>query len=104
MTKSNERKHYIAPLIISNKKTKVFEVVKNILSNWNGIQLVEEHGEYLHYEVKSKWFGFTDDLEIFWAKDVGLLHFKSASRLGYYDLGVNRKRVENLKKELLKIL
>ncbi|MCB0357561.1 MAG: DUF1499 domain-containing protein [Bdellovibrionales bacterium] len=33
-----------------------------------------------------------------------VLHFKSASRIGYSDFGVNRSRIESLKSELLRIL
>ena len=56
-------------------------------------------GTHLHAVFRSAVFRFADDLEFM--ADVGVnppvLHVRSASRLGYSDLGVNRKRVEKLR-------
>ena len=40
--------------------------------------------------------GFVDDIE-FYAEPSGLIHVRSAARLGKSDLGVNRKRVEAIR-------
>lgn len=50
---------------------------------------------YLHATYTSGFFGFVDDLELY--DDETQIHVRSASREGYSDLGVNRKRVENLR-------
>ena len=42
--------------------------------------------------------GFVDDLEFLVDEDRGVVQVRSASRTGYWDLGVNRKRVEALRK------
>ncbi len=45
-----------------------------------------------------RWLGegYVDDLEILVDQDAGKIHVRSASRTGYSDLGVNRRRVAAL--------
>ncbi len=49
---------------------------------------------YRHYTCTSSLFKFVDDIEILYLEDT--LHYRSSSRVGYSDLGVNRKRIEQL--------
>jgi len=53
-------------------------------------------GIYLRAEYRSRWLGFTDDLELLADEEAGVIHVRSASRRGWSDLGVNRRRVEAL--------
>ncbi|NNL66655.1 MAG: DUF1499 domain-containing protein [Myxococcales bacterium] len=59
--------------------------------------IVEQRGIYLHAEYRSRWFGFVDDLELLVDEEAGVIHVRSASRTGWSDLGVNRRRVERLR-------
>ena len=54
----------------------------------------------LHAEYHSRVFRFVDDLDLHLRAAERLIAVRSASRLGYSDLGVNRKRVEELRAEL----
>jgi uncharacterized protein (DUF1499 family) len=56
-----------------------------------------EQSDYLHAEMRSLLFRFVDDIEFFLVADKGLIHVRSASRAGYSDFGVNRKRVERIR-------
>ena len=58
----------------------------------------EEH--YLHAEFRSLLFRFVDDLEMLWRAEDGVFDVRSASRVGTSDLGVNRRRVETLRRLL----
>jgi uncharacterized protein (DUF1499 family) len=40
--------------------------------------------------------GFVDDVEFFFP-DSAVIHMRSASRVGYSDFGVNRKRLEKIR-------
>jgi uncharacterized protein (DUF1499 family) len=53
---------------------------------------------YLHAECQSRLFRFTDDLELRLDAARGVIHVRSASRVGHSDLGANRKRVEALRR------
>ena len=85
--------HYVEPL-----KGTDLAAVKALLEGWERTDLVEEHDGYAHYTCKTKWIGFTDDLEL--EQEGEVVHVRSASRLGYGDFGVNRKRIERLRAEL----
>jgi len=56
---------------------------------------------YLAATFSSSLFGFVDDLELRIDPERRLLHLRSASRVGYSDLGINRKRVEHFKQQLI---
>lgn len=53
--------------------------------------------KYLAGTFKSDLFGFVDDVEFRADQGSGLLHVRSASRVGYSDLDTNRKRVEQIR-------
>jgi uncharacterized protein (DUF1499 family) len=59
---------------------------------------VATRGEgYLHAECRTAAFGFVDDLELRIDRTAGVVHVRSASRVGYSDRGENRRRVEGLR-------
>ena len=63
---------------------------------------VREHDEnYMHVEFRSRFIGFVDDVEFYVDSQAGVVHFRSASRLGYSDLGVNRDRMEQIRSAYL---
>jgi len=62
--------------------------------------IVTLRDDYLHAEVSSALMGFIDDLECLLDAASGKIQVRSASRVGYSDLGVNRKRVEALRTAL----
>ena len=66
-----------------------------------GVELVETEESYLHATVTSRLFGFVDDLELFADGPGKQLQARSQSRLGDSDLGVNRRRLERLHRDLL---
>ena len=72
--------------------------LKEVVSNTSGTKVIVESDHYLHFECASKLLGFVDDLELFCNPDEGVVHLRSASRLGYSDLGVNRKRAEDIRR------
>ena len=57
--------------------------------------IIEETGQYMHVEFRSRIFGFVDDVEFL--VDDRVIQVRSASRVGRSDLGVNRKRIEALR-------
>ena len=63
-------------------------------------RIVTDTNDYLHAECKSRFFGFVDDLELQLRPEDGIIAVRSASRVGYSDLGANRKRVEDLRESL----
>jgi len=73
-------------------------------TNWPRAHIVSHRPNYLHLTFHSLLFRFVDDVEFFADDSTHLLHFRSASRLGYSDLGVNRRRMEKLSGRIAKLL
>jgi len=76
-----------------------FARVKNLLAGMPRTTLVTATDDYLHAVCRTR-IGFADDLECRLCRADGVIHVRSASRLGYYDFGVNRARVELLRRKL----
>ena len=69
-----------------------------------GAKLVEEKSGYLRFEFRSRLLRFVDDVEFEWDEGEAAIHCRSASRLGYSDLGVNRKRLEAVRSRWQQLL
>jgi uncharacterized protein (DUF1499 family) len=65
-----------------------------------GGKLTHNAPPYLAATFSSDVFGFVDDVEFLISNDSGTVHVRSASRVGYSDLEVNRKRVEAIRARL----
>ncbi|MCY7306135.1 MAG: DUF1499 domain-containing protein [Rhodoferax sp.] len=59
--------------------------------------VVTEQADYIHTESRTAFLKFTDDLEFWIDRPAGVIHFRSASRLGREDLGVNRARMQDIR-------
>ena len=86
--------HSIAPLNASLAQ------VRTAVTAMPGAQIISEQDQYLYAEFTSKLMGFVDDVEFMADPAAGLVHVRSASRLGLSDLGVNRDRIETLRSAL----
>ncbi len=75
--------------------------IKDALSNEPSARLIEETDGYLHYVFTTRLWRFQDDVELLLDRQAGVVHIRSASRIGYSDLGANRKRVEWIRDKLL---
>jgi uncharacterized protein (DUF1499 family) len=58
--------------------------------------IVSATPSYLHVEFRSALFRFVDDVEFVLDDSARVIHFRSASRTGYYDFGVNRRRMKEI--------
>lgn len=89
--------HLIEPFQYQGEKEAALKKLKKRIESLSRFTIVAETENYLHYECESAVMGFVDDLEFYFTEDK-IIHVRSASRLGYSDFGVNRKRVEKLRK------
>jgi uncharacterized protein (DUF1499 family) len=71
-----------------------------ILQRQPQTKIVTYNDHYLHAEVSSRIFKFTDDMEFSLRPEQGSIAVRSAARLGYYDFGVNRRRINKIRDQL----
>jgi uncharacterized protein (DUF1499 family) len=69
-----------------------------VLGSMKRVEIVTREEGYLHAEFTSAVFRFVDDVEFSIDDRNNVIHVRSASRLGFSDLGVNRRRVEDIRK------
>lgn len=96
-TQAQNEDHAIAPFRYQKTRAEAKEALKAIIRSLPRTKLVEEDETYLHYEFTSLIMGFVDDVEFLFDDETKTIHFRSASRTGYGDLGVNRKRMEEVR-------
>ena len=98
-----DEQHYIAPIAIKGNTTSdALAAVRKAVESMPGASVVRTEAGYLYAEFRSKLMGFVDDVEFLYDPAKGVLHVRSASRLGRRDFGVNRDRVEKLRSMLEK--
>ncbi len=96
-SKSIDSRHWIAPLRYWGSGEKALHWLKHVILSLARTQLIEEDSNYLHFEFHSRLFGFVDDVEFYCREGDGAIDVRSASRTGYWDFGVNRRRIEAIR-------
>ena len=95
-TKNINTKNYISPIYYKGSLDSAKRFLLLAIKPIKSVSIKKELEQFIHIEVTSKIFGFVDDVE-FYLNEPGTIHFRSASRLGYSDLGVNRERMETIR-------
>ena len=96
-SQAKDAKHYIDPLPYTSES---LNEIKTYLKEHYNTDVVEETPTYLHVVITTKILRFKDDLEFLVDRKNQVIHVRSASRVGYSDMNVNRKRIEKMKREL----
>lgn len=92
-----DAEHYVPPIRFKGAAPEAIAAARAAVESMARASVVRREGNYLYAEFRSKLMGFVDDLEFTHDEKAGLLHVRSASRLGRRDFGVNRARVEALR-------
>ena len=96
-TQATDAEHGIEPYTFTGSAAAAKSVLLAAIDAMPRSKIVAETDDYLHVEFRSRIFRFVDDVEFF-IDDAGkTVQFRSASRLGYSDMGVNRKRMEEIR-------
>jgi len=88
-----DREHYIAPITFRGRTAELRRAVEAMPRS----TVIAADRNYLYAEYRTPLMRYVDDLELYYDERAGLVHVRSASRLGRRDFGVNRKRVEELR-------
>ncbi len=98
-SQASSARQRVMPLQLSGEPGSAMKRLKEVVNNMSNTTLIDENDHYLYFECASKLLGFVDDLEFLCDPEEQVVHVRSASRLGYSDLGVNRKRVESIRRK-----
>lgn len=95
-----DAQRYVAPIAFKGSAIGAIAAARRAVETMRGATVIRHEGNYLHAEFRSKLMGFVDDVEFTCDEKAGVLHVRSASRLGRRDYAVNRKRVEALRSRI----
>ena len=95
-----DSEHYIAPIPFKGDAIAAMAAVRKAVESMGGATVIRHEGNYLYAEYRTKLMRFVDDVEFVFDEKAGLIHVRSASRLGRRDFGVNRARVESIRRRV----
>jgi uncharacterized protein (DUF1499 family) len=87
----------IAPFAYTGDGQAALRRLADLLQASERCLLVTQSPDYLYAQCSTRWLKFTDDVEFYLDAPTGVIHVRSASRIGHGDLGVNRARIEALR-------
>jgi uncharacterized protein (DUF1499 family) len=93
----SDAEHYIAPFRFTGAPVEAIAALRRIVDGGARTFVVRHEGDYLYAEYKSRLMGYVDDVEFYASAKEGVIHVRSASRLGRRDYGVNRERIEAIR-------
>ena len=97
LSQQSDLKHRIQPLSYAGPLEVAKESLNQVILSLENARVITQKGDYWHVEFTSRWMRFVDDVEFYFMESKELIHVRSASRVGYYDYEVNRKRVETIR-------
>jgi uncharacterized protein (DUF1499 family) len=98
-SQAKEERQRIAPLVFRGDPDEAFAHLKRVLSGRSDTTIVDDLPDYLRVELRTMLF--VDDGEFLLDRTNQVIHVRSASRLGYSDLGKNRSRLEAIRRQFL---
>jgi uncharacterized protein (DUF1499 family) len=90
--------HQIEPFRFDGEPDSAFDRLRRILTLRGDTKLIEGDDRYLRVEFRTR-LGFVDDGEFLLDREQRVIHLRSAARIGYSDLGKNRSRLEEIRRE-----
>jgi uncharacterized protein (DUF1499 family) len=96
-SQSRDPEHVVAALAYTSSPAEAMAKLKRIVQAMPRTLIVTETPAYLHAEFTSAIMRFVDDVEFSLDESTRSINMRSASRVGKSDLGVNRKRVEEIR-------
>ncbi len=96
VSQGGDNRHHIDPIAYEGEKPAAMALIQQVVQALPGTRITAQTDDYLHVEFRSKIMGFVDDVAFFFP-DAAVIHMRSASRVGYFDFGANRRRLETIR-------
>ncbi len=99
-TEAIDPRHVVPPIRLRPGVKDAWSQIRSVVLTLPHTTVVSERENYLHAECRTSVLRFVDDLEVEMQPNEARIIARSAARVGYYDFGVNRKRLEQLRHQL----
>ena len=90
----------VEPIPYQGSPAEAGRALREVIEAMPRTRIRDEAGGYLHVEFTSALFLFVDDVEFLVEEARPVIQVRSASRVGYWDLGANRRRVEQIRRAM----
>lgn len=100
-TTATDEEHAIEPISFSGPVEEAREKILAVVKMMERTTVITVEESYIHVEYRTKIMRYVDDVEFLiddGTEGTMIIHFRSASRVGYSDLGVNRARMEEFRR------
>jgi uncharacterized protein (DUF1499 family) len=97
-SQASDERHRIEPFATGEDPDAAFTRLAEIVRRRPDATVIDCTDTYLRVELRTTFF--TDDAEFLLDRERRLIQLRSASRLGYSDLGLNRRRMEEIRRQL----
>jgi uncharacterized protein (DUF1499 family) len=97
VSQAGDADHAIEPISYKSDRATAKETLLKVLAVIPRTAVIEQTDNYIRSEATSRIFKFVDDVEFYFPEDQQVIHVRSASRVGESDLGVNRRRIEQIR-------
>ena len=95
-TQAIDKNQKIEPINYSGSLNEAKDKIINIIASFKRSKIITNEENYIHIEFRTATFRFVDDVEFLFDDKEKIIHFRSRARMGYSDMGVNRKRMEKI--------
>jgi uncharacterized protein (DUF1499 family) len=94
--------HFVEPFPYLENIEQSRDKIISIISNDTKAEILSQNSYYIHVVFTTIFMKYKDDVEFRFDDENHVIHVKSASRVGYSDLGKNKSRIDSLRKKYLK--
>lgn len=91
----------VEPLAFQGDAEEAMQKLTGALESLPRTRVVKRDGNLLQAESRSWLFGFVDRMDFVLNAEAGVIDCRSAAESGYYDFGVNRRRIEEIRRRLM---
>ncbi len=95
-TQTQSEKHKMPSLSYTGTSADAMAKLKKIIAGLDRTEIIKETDDYIHVEFTTKLMRFVDDVELYVDDEHKKIHFRSASRVGHSDMGLNKRRMTEI--------
>ncbi len=97
VSSQEENKSYIAPISYHIDRNQAKEIFLKVLTVVPRTEVIATKDNYILAQSQGKFWGRLDDLEFYFPPNLSIIELRSASRSNKFDLGLNRRRLEQIR-------
>ena len=98
-TQEDDSRKKMEPIYFTCNAQQAATKLERLISGYGDVVLVKQEPNYYHFEFVTRLGKFIDDVEFLIDPTAKLIHFRSASRIGYGDFGKNNRRMKKIKSD-----